>query len=547
MLGVALAIGCGDASMPDDGQRTQPPDVGTPPTTAPAAVAPLIDDATAIAWLDRECRGCHAKKSGVLDASWPMPDVLTKQYLETTDATASAYRQLGKKLAGVEDGTYPSPMPLGAMSDDRKRELADVVRWFEARLPHSTGNREASVEPACGSFLTVREFGSRLTNAALGRDATVAELAPFAADEPVTVHDRTALVTRLEAEWKSEFVASGLRRFTTALSTAGALRYPGDYPVDGTKQPLPGAVLQDLSQELHQLVVAKYDAWDYRDYFTSNVVMASPATAPYYGCNVASGWSACTLAPPRKGFFTTLGYLNLLEQTFFFATDNSRRFVGMLMTINGEGPPRTGEAGPAATPPPDCIDSTDTRSLFNPGLNMQQPVGAQSVLQNGKVCESCHLRIGVTAGMIVFRTFSTTGGVYASSTFGTPNMADAAEFASVMDPKWQYVGSDGASHPLDVAFMKRLVDAPTRACIGSGDRFTNVTSVDELARHFLADADAVSRGFARHAQRTFASDRPITLETMVRIQQSFDAGATRIPDLLKAYFLADSFACAPRE
>src|SRR5262249_45343843 len=133
-----------------------------------------------------------------------------------------------------------------------------------------------------------------------------------------------------------------------------------------------------------------------------------------------------------------------------------------------------------------------------------------------------------------------------SSTFGTPNMADAADFASVLNPKWQYNGDDGASHPLDVAFMKRLADAPTRACIGTTNAgYSNVSSVDELARHFLADADAVSRGFARHAQRTFASDRPITLDTMMRVRRAFDLGATRVPDLLKAYFLADSFACAP--
>src|SRR3954452_19327187 len=117
----ALAIGCGDADV-SDGHRTQTPDVGVPvegtttPSTPPTPSTPVIDDTTAVAWIERECRGCHAKrKDGELNANFSMPDVLTKQWLETTDRTTTAYELLVKKRIGAEDGTYPSAMPLGAM------------------------------------------------------------------------------------------------------------------------------------------------------------------------------------------------------------------------------------------------------------------------------------------------------------------------------------------------------------------------------------------------------------------------------------------------
>ena len=38
---------------------------------------------------------------------------------------------------------------------------------------------------------------------------------------------------------------------------------------------------------------------------------ASPATAPFYGCTVAQGWSECTMGAPRAGFFTTLALVVL--------------------------------------------------------------------------------------------------------------------------------------------------------------------------------------------------------------------------------------------
>ena len=42
--------------------------------------------------------------------------------------------------------------------------------------------------------------------------------------------------------------------------------------------------------------------------------MATPRTAPLYGCTVDSGWKACELKAPRGGFFTTVGFLSSRPQ-----------------------------------------------------------------------------------------------------------------------------------------------------------------------------------------------------------------------------------------
>jgi hypothetical protein len=72
------------------------------------------------------------------------------------------------------------------------------------------------------------------------------------------------------------------------------------------------ALADGLDHELDQLMLASYDTFDYRQYFLTNTVMATPRTAPLYGCTPAMGvaWQACNLQAPRSGTFTTLGFLN---------------------------------------------------------------------------------------------------------------------------------------------------------------------------------------------------------------------------------------------
>jgi hypothetical protein len=120
-------------------------------------------------------------------------------------------------------------------------------------------------------------------------------------------------------------------------------------------------------------------------------------------CASGDGLAGVPAHGARSGFFTTLGYLNLSGQNFFTQQNNSRRFSGMYFTLTGEGPPRSGEKGAAAPPPPGCIDGTDLRELVNVGTGKSQNAGAAAVLHEGQVCQSCHLSRGVAAGMVLFR------------------------------------------------------------------------------------------------------------------------------------------------
>jgi hypothetical protein len=127
-----------------------------------------------------------------------------------------------------------------------------------------------------------------------------------------------------------------------------------------------------------------------------------------------------------------------------------------------------------------------------------------------------------------------------------PDSPDAVDFPALAT--WTYQASPGAApQPMDVAFLQRLLTTPARACVVSEDPAQPVdpiTSVAELAAHFLRDRDRIARGFVRHAHRTFSPGPQITLELAVAAMLAFDRGATRMPDLVRTYFLSDTFACS---
>jgi hypothetical protein len=300
VLGVALATACGDADPssldPSPPFSAQPPvDVRAPRSLAaprPFGANPY-DDASALAWLDRQCRACHGPKAnGTRDMTWPMPATLTREWLEVTDATATVYELLRRKRDGTGAGRLPSPTPP---NDVDAHELDDVVQWFERRLPFSAfdadvrfGRKPAgpprpelrfTCEPA-----SARVFLARLTNAALGRQPTASEIVELAPDldAKVTQDERVRMADKLEGAWKLEFMQTGLARLATSIATAGAIPFPGSTQANGTHEPLAPAIKADVDDELRRLVLAHYDAWDYTDYFTADVVMTSPNTAPLY-------------------------------------------------------------------------------------------------------------------------------------------------------------------------------------------------------------------------------------------------------------------------
>jgi hypothetical protein len=566
----ALLVACSDVDV----------DALAPsPSTAPSANSPgsvntsgsmhasgaILEDASVLGWITQHCGGapgCHGPKSdGRLDMTWPMPPRLTREWLEVTDSTAVAYELMLRKLEGTGASRFPSPMPPDSLDAEGMRELQGVVAWFEANLPLSVEAaalrfgraRSLAMGPpprfACQAPASVRTFMTRLTRRALGRAPSAAELGEFSAtpDAAISASQRSAVVAKLRAGWKAEFLGTGLRTLVDTIATAGRVPYPGVAGPEGTREPLPVEVTRDLggdvpSEELYRLVLAHYDTWSYAEYLSAGTVMATRNTAPLYGCAVTPDWQngewrECPLAPPRKGFFTTLGYLNLIQQSFVNSAQGSRRFSGMYFTIMGEGPARTGAFGPPAGAIPDCMESTDTR-IHKVG-QYEVGGGVAHILGLGEICRSCHMRRGVAAGMLLFRPFSTTGKAYAADTLGTAGM-DLADVQSALDGTWTYQGQTLSLDVLQglLAFSKACItpDDPTRA-------FVSLSSVADLAAYLANQHGALARGFARHAHRAFSSAPLIPLEAMIAVTDAFDAGRTKIPDIVTAYFGAESFAC----
>lgn len=525
----------------------------TTPTNAP------LDDAHALAFLQASCGACHSPKAnGVKDGSWPMPAQLTIEWLESTEFTTVAYELMRRKAFEPSATGYPAPMPKVVLDPDSTSALHAVLEWWQRRLPLSVADADvlyhrkpnALPRPAvtfqCGAPASLSTFLGRLTNAALSRAPTPAELAAFSAKDlaaPVTLAQRTQLVARLWTDWKSEWQATGLLKLTTAIANAAMQPSSTAAPLEGTAE----VKFPTASSELYRLALAHHDDFSYTRYFTENVVIADPSTAPVYGCAVASGTKECALTPPRFGFFSTLGYLQLVPQSFLRIENNTRRFSGMYMTLVGDTHARAGALDPVTAPPPDCIDATDKRYELP---NLKCGNGTFAILQDGIACQSCHLR-GPAAGQVLFRPFSSSGLLFDPATLGNPGTPDAADFATATGPSFGRADAPmGTSSPVDKAFLATVLTS-RKACVATDDPtapYRNVTNVNDLATYFIErDIDAVARGFARHAHRAFSTPSAPTMinaEMAMRSMLAFDSGKTTIGALASAYFMADSQACA---
>ena len=564
LLGAACSL---DRSAPTDTAGGPPshdaPRSDAPPAPlvvahAPATLSTLkLDDAHAVAWLQTTCGACHGPKAnGARDMTWPMPPVLTREWLEATESTTVAYELLRRKLREPSRAGFPSPMPPGDLDATNAAELEHVVEWFERRLPFTVADADVAyhrkvnalprpkVAFACEATATLRDFTNRLTLAALDRAPTAAELGAFSAtalDAGVTAPQRAEFVSRLSSAWRAEFVAAGLKKLATTLALAGTVTSSATAPLGGP----PDEVFPGVNDELYELLKANIDSWPYPQYFTEDVVMANPATAPIYGCSVGAGWAACPLLPPRRGYFTTLGYLSNLPQSFLRVDGGTRRYVGIYRTLIGEAHARSGVIGPASMPLPDCIDATDTR--YEIGPTQRSPDGVAATLESGQVCQSCHLR-GMAAAEILFRPFATSGRLYDAAHLGAPGTPDVADFQDAVTAKWGYgPTAAGPMAPVDGAFLRSLLAASGKACATTDDPahpLQRLADVGALTRFMMANRDALARGFARQAHRTFSKTETVTLEVQARMLAQFDADHTRILDLVGAYFSSDSFACA---
>jgi hypothetical protein len=92
---------------------------------------------------------------------------------------------------------------------------------------------------------------------------------------------RGLIVNTLDQDaWKNEFIATGL------IKLAGSI---GGAPAVSARNGIDAATAKDIKLEFYLLLRAQYDKLDYKDFFTTNKVMVSEKTAPFYqGCK-ASG------------------------------------------------------------------------------------------------------------------------------------------------------------------------------------------------------------------------------------------------------------------
>jgi hypothetical protein len=552
VFGALVAGACaeGNPNQLGNGLGAAPVSGGEPA----AAEQQLFDDTKALDWISRECAGCHGvdAKSGTkmpYHSAWPLPsEGVTRSWLEVNELTSVAYQTIRHAALKLPTAT-PAPMPP-ALPDAKRAELLSMIDWFQRAVPYAVvdadaryGNDSASnekilVEFVCKKPSTLRAFLSRVTFGAFERPPTMAELGWFSEQElmgPVTSAQRQLVVGKLDTDWRAEFVSVGLRKLATVIGGGPGIRALGDVGEDAAN---------DLKDELYQSFAAKYETAEYADYFLANTVMTSPNTAPLYGCERAEGeegWKECTMQPPRNGFFTSLGFLNSRPQSFLLENNNHGRVASLFFTLYGEallaatsGP--TGEGTPAL---PDCLEATDTRHFQG------APRGSAAVPAFGKVCQSCHVSRHMAAGSVLFRPFSTTGQVYTVDTIGTEGSPDELLFAGALDETWTRGLGEGRL-PVDREFLTALVATPPKSCIATGkpqNPFVTVNNVGELASQLINNRSSFARGFMRHAQRAFANLTNITLEMSLRSLTAFDEGKKKLPDLVKAYFSTDSFAC----
>jgi hypothetical protein len=266
--------------------------------------------------------------------------------------------------------------------------------------------------------------------------------------------------------------------------------------------------------------------------------MASPKTAALYqGCTVANGWASCPLVAPRGGFFTSVGFLASKQQSFLEENNNHGRTASVYFTLYGEGllAATDGPNGGEIAPLPTCLDATDVR------MYQSAPRGSAAIPNFGRVCQSCHISRHMAAGSVLFRPFSKRGNVYQVGTFGTGSMPDKDLFDAAIDPKWT-MGLNGPAVSQNT--LATLLAGPAKACVSTGPAasYVNVASVADFAAQLSKNQSAIARGFMRHANRAFSNLPSITLELGLRGVQAFQS-QHRTPDLVKAYFLSDSFSC----
>lgn len=551
-----------------------------------------FDDVNGTRWMITNCARCHGQEPdgtlGVAYSSWGMSAEFTAgdikagiAELQVSTSTPAVYQTIYNRLSKA---TVPSPMPTSAdpskpLGDPTEQERSDIIKalgWLYSVAPMAVAEAESrygstrlnelpgvQFEFSCDTPSTRRKFLSNLTYAAFDRPPTPEEIVALGQnpDQPITKEERLLLVGQLRTTWKAAFVGSGLRKLARYISGSGAIDIPPNN-ADGDGLGLSAAEVTDLKDELYASYRRHYDTSNYDDYFRSGTVAVTANTAPRYeGCtfeaaNAVDGWAECQLQAPRKGFFTTLGFLSSKPSSFLEGNNNYGRVASMYFTIFGEAlrPDTAGPSGGEAKPLPSCLEPTDTRYLSG------GPIGSAAVPNFGAICQTCHISRAMAAGSVLFRRFSLRGLQYTPDMFaeGATPAFDAASFLTATAPDMWHVQPDTAAGKAPrlstaeansrlLSLLNASITSPA-ACIPTGrpdPAFEVVTDVNSFADYYLTMSDSgVARAFGRHANRAFANSNQVTFELAQALGDAYLAGRRKLPDLIETYFASETFACS---
>ena len=522
----------------------------------------LLADTEVFDFLKTQCSSCHGLdaqgKPGPNASFWTLSaEGLSLEGLETSLDTPRVYAALYRSIHTVPN-PQPQAMPPSA-SEATKAKIKEVEHWFQVKLPVAVAeasSRYAGLQEAggnatmifkCENPLTVRQFVNKFFLAAFDVPPTQNELTELGTqldlnslDVPVTKVLRTRIVSLLDdTRYSALFRTSGIPKLAQAISGA---------PFILTNKLVSNDLKAALGKEFEALLLSKWNEWSYDAYFSADVVMVNKLTAPLYGCSYSSPdptkYIACQMKAPRKGFFTTAGFLSARSSSFLIENNNYGRVAGVYFSLLGEGlkAATTGPKGSGKIPAlPGCLESNDMRAFA------AAPRGTAAIPKSGTLCQSCHIGRNLAAGSVLFRPFGPSGQIFDPETLGDSANSDKALVDAATKPEWTAATYD--PQPIDITSLKNLLrqslESP-QACAVSGPKPEDVVkfnNVADLVGELMKNGDALASGFARHAQRAFGNRENISLDLILDVRANWRENKRSLDQLTKTYFLAENFSC----
>lgn len=540
-----------------------------PQATATPAITPLsLNEAKS--W----CVGCHSP-GGKGSKMWNQAD----------SSDEAQWKQFAAK---AREAVSSGLMPPGQFIGKEKEEWTSVLAFFQTRMPRVVTDARAKYHGQrlnlgvslvkgfkCSSVQTGREFLNSLTTTALGRPPTQEEIKNTPQlNESISFANRSALVGKLETEWREEFLKIGVKKFAEKVANAEEVRKSNLISDAQLKEDIAGEFYQHVKASMLQ-------GTSYKNVLLGSTVFATKRTAPFYGpgcesrvSQVAEGeYVECELIAPRSTFFTTLGFLAAKPSTMFTENNNYGRVVRMNEVISGSPmkPNTQGETGFTVKPLPSCLNTEDWRVLKQ-GSGALAPRGTASVPASGNFCQGCHIRRHMASGAIAFRPFGLLGEVLSFSSISDlyNKSQDAAAVAnlkpheralqdlvveSLSGERWQRHEERNLQSKavnIDLEFFRRLMNVGTQAdqekgCIveteGEESAPVVVTQVADLANHLVKDEMAISRGLSRIIPRAIADVASTHTEIIDSVDSAWKTGGGQLFPVFRAYFSSETFAC----